>query len=302
MGRLTRTYPVLSLVFIFAIWKLFLLGVTVGSPGVGYDTSTAIALRHLSPASSDHQSLSSVLSISQKLLRWDALYFIAIASRGYVFEQEWAFGWGFTRVLSYLDRANPGPLAISLVFVHASHLLSVLFLYYLSHIVFPHEGNGEFAFVSAVLHIISPAGLFLSAPYAESTFSALSFLGYLIYVVSLRNDQPVIRATAMIAAGASFGLATTLRSNGVLNGLLFLHDAVNALVGGFRDGRVGHALSELIIICSGGVLVALGLIVPQWIAYEEYCVAPSGQPTLEKRGWCGKRIPSVYSWVQSHYW
>jgi hypothetical protein len=38
----------------------------------------------------------------QTLTRWDAIYFASIAERGYVFEQEWAFGWGFTRLLSFL--------------------------------------------------------------------------------------------------------------------------------------------------------------------------------------------------------
>jgi phosphatidylinositol glycan class V len=35
-----------------------------------------------------------------KLTRWDAIYFFKAAHRGYLFEQEWAFGWGFTRVIA----------------------------------------------------------------------------------------------------------------------------------------------------------------------------------------------------------
>ncbi len=63
---------------------------------------------------------------------------------------------------------------------HVSHLLSVVVLYRLGKLVW---ADGRLAFLAASLHIFSPAGLFLSAPYAESTFSLLSFVGF--YILAL---------------------------------------------------------------------------------------------------------------------
>jgi phosphatidylinositol glycan class V len=39
-----------------------------------------------------------------KLVRWDALYFVSVAQRGYLFEQEWAWGWGYTNFLGLISK------------------------------------------------------------------------------------------------------------------------------------------------------------------------------------------------------
>ena len=71
---------------LFLVAKGLILLVAFCSPGDGYDTSATLIL-------SKEGSIA-------KLVRWDAIYFTQIASRGYTFEQEWAFGWGLTRLLS----------------------------------------------------------------------------------------------------------------------------------------------------------------------------------------------------------
>lgn len=85
--------PKTSLIVTFFAWKLLLFIVAVSSPGPGYDTSTFL----VQPSPS---------YVPSKLVRWDAIYFTQIASRGYVFEQDWAFGWGFTRILATLGRGR----------------------------------------------------------------------------------------------------------------------------------------------------------------------------------------------------
>lgn len=92
-------HPLRNLVVLFALWNIFLLLIACCSPGEGYDTSTTLIL---SPEKTkDGIALPVALQyLTNKLTRWDAIYFVQTANRGYVFEQEWAFGWGFTRVIN----------------------------------------------------------------------------------------------------------------------------------------------------------------------------------------------------------
>lgn len=92
-------HPLRTLCSVFATWKALLLFVAVASPGSGYDTST-----FLSTLTRDEGGASSsVLSrLSEKLTRWDGIYFVSIANRGYRYEQEWAFGYGFTRLVGLI--------------------------------------------------------------------------------------------------------------------------------------------------------------------------------------------------------
>lgn len=84
--------PVRSLVICFLAWKAFLLLIAFASPGLGYDTSSNLI---------DWKHGSKLLTNSlEKLTRWDAIYYVEVASRGYKYEQEWAFGWGFTRMIA----------------------------------------------------------------------------------------------------------------------------------------------------------------------------------------------------------
>lgn len=95
----------ITLVIVFLFWKALLLAVACVSPGPGYDTSTQLLLP--SP-SSDEPLVDQILAhVASKLVRWDAVYFISIAERGYLFEQEWAFGWGFTKSIAFAAKGVP---------------------------------------------------------------------------------------------------------------------------------------------------------------------------------------------------
>ena len=101
------TTPRLSLTIYFIVWKLILLLVALTSPGIGYDTSTTLISNSIDGTGTS-TSLSEAIAgeLSRKLVRWDAIYFTQIAQRGYLFEQEWAFGWGFTRLLAFAGRGT----------------------------------------------------------------------------------------------------------------------------------------------------------------------------------------------------
>lgn len=100
-----------ALVCAFVIWKSVLLLVVAGSSlgGPPYDTSTTL----MSPRALGFNE--SALDLGTKLTRWDAIYFVQNARRGYLFEQEWAFGSGMPFLISTVIRGksflinNPSP-------------------------------------------------------------------------------------------------------------------------------------------------------------------------------------------------
>jgi phosphatidylinositol glycan class V len=89
-----RRHPIQSLILTFAVWKALLLLIALCSPGPGYDTSTTLALGGETPLPGP------LTHVIGKLTRWDAIYYVKAATRGYRYEQEWAFGWGFTRLIA----------------------------------------------------------------------------------------------------------------------------------------------------------------------------------------------------------
>ena len=110
--------PRALLLCLFLAWKVLLLTIALLGPGADYDTSTQLLLRgygvdQTADASSPLFEAGLRSNVSQtaqhvvnSLTRWDAIYFASTAERGYIFEQEWAFGWGFSRLLSLLSRCT----------------------------------------------------------------------------------------------------------------------------------------------------------------------------------------------------
>ena len=308
-------YPQSNLLLYFVLWKTLLFLIAIVSPGPGYDTSTTL----LNSTSN---------GLSHKFVRWDAIYFTEIARRGYVFEQEWAFGWGYTRALAILAKCNISPVlairsfadhldldlftdmspidieARAGVFLsHLSHFLSILALYHLSKSIFRQSVKADkIALIAASLHVITPAGLFLSAPCTESLFSCLHFSGLYLYSLSLwerSHGSSWKRDAFLILSGCLVGLATTVRSNGVLTGLLFAYDTVIEMRWLSQNSANVTQLRALTVTILGGALVATGASVPQYIGYKEYC---SGDDNGLPRKWCISLVPSIYSFVQRHYW
>jgi GPI mannosyltransferase 2 len=192
-----------------------------------------------------------------------------------------------------------------LVLAHGFHLFSCFMLYGLSWNVYNAQTDAQrskFAFVAACIHIISPAGLFLSVPYAESAFSFFNFTGFYLYMKSL-NEQLTQGETKscflVLTAGLSFGMATILRSNGLLSGLLFLCEISREILEVKRISDLRMKTTRLGALIGGGSLMAACAIGPQFLAYLTYCVDVD---VPVKRQWCTKSIPSIYGWVQSYYW
>ncbi|KAI9758619.1 MAG: ER membrane glycoprotein subunit of the GPI transamidase complex-like protein [Candelina submexicana] len=154
---------------------------------------------------------------------------------------------------------------------------------------------------------MSPAGLFLSAPYSEALFSLLTFAGLAYYrnglfLAHVEGASQSARDYSILLSGIFLGLATTVRSNGLLNGFLFAYDFLKIVPSLWTLKISVSQFRRLAMLGIGGVLVAVGGLLPQWVAYQEYCQLPPTSSGVERRLWCTNTFPSIYAWVQSSYW
>lgn len=291
--------PQAALALLFALWKAFLLSVTQGtrlfSSTPDYDTSTSLFLtRQYGPAAPSPASPGHVLT------RWDALYFVSAVRDGKLFEQEWAFGHAFSLVVRAFSGStgaggsaggNGWEPAAAVAVANAAHLLGVLALYRLTLSV---SRSGRLALAAAALHVVSPAGVFLAAPYAESSYALLAILGNWAFVAA-GGRPPLHRTVLLSVSGVLFGLATLFRSNGLGSGVLFAAEAIRCLLALCRSPRPSRVFA-LVGPVLGGICVGIGAAAPQVVAWQRYC------DIAEPRPWCGGAIPSIYSFVQEHYW
>lgn len=162
--------------------------------------------------------------------------------------------------------------------------------------------NKSQAFIASCLHVFAPGGLFLSAPYAESLFSLLNFSGMLVYCEARRAGiaKGRQRDLFLILSGLIFGAAATVRSNAIFSGILFAYEALVCLP---KLPQLLTSVSGLRYVFSlvlGGSLAGLGFALPQYIAYLEYCT--DSIPAAQRRTWCDAFPPSIYTFVQGHYW
>jgi phosphatidylinositol glycan class V len=183
------------------------------------------------------------------------------------------------------------------------HLLSVLVLYRLLTLVLEPQRQQSIPFIAAVLHILTPASLFMCAPYAEALFSLLNFAGMLLYTQSqamAETGMPSFREDIQkLGSGFCFAAAALMRSNGLLSGVILLYDVATYLPLVVSAQFSIHDIRRATVTCVAGSLIALAFLGPQVLAYAEFCNRESGSGT---RPWCDKSFPSIYSWVQSHYW
>ncbi|KAL3455252.1 DUF409 domain protein [Aspergillus heterothallicus] len=306
--------PVKSLSIGFWVWKVILFLVIISCPGLGYDTSASLLpFQHNGSAEviSSAETKHVALPIALKFVRWDSIYFVHIAQYGYPFEQEWAFSYVYGRLsknissLFFLSDDSDRVTQIAAAAValsHVSHYLSVMALHRLSSNVFGCDTQRKrlICFLSAALHIVCPGGAFLSAPYGESLFSFLNITGYYVYsssCIDLGLNKRLLSHGKLLLAGCLFAVATSVRSNGILSGVLLAYDALWQAYNIILRRTSCTMIVRLGFTVLSGSIVALGLLVPQYIAYTSYCV---GNGHL--RPWCQSMLPSIYGWVQSHYW
>jgi phosphatidylinositol glycan class V len=128
----------------------------------------------------------------------------------------------------------------------------------------------------------------------------LSFAGSLLFVKSgtAKRHNTIGDDMLVVLSGMCFGIATTFRSNGILNGLLLLEEAVKILWS-LRYSFDFATIRRLVFTGVGGLCVAGGFFLPQYIAYTEYCREVN---VSALRPWCDQTVPSIYTFVQDYYW
>ncbi|KAK5130028.1 hypothetical protein LTR08_002544 [Meristemomyces frigidus] len=315
-GRHLAGTSIKRLVRVFVAWKLLLLLAACASPGSGYDTSTQILFDQSRSGSGSHSWLARAFEyVVLRLTRWDGIYFATAADRGHIYEQQWAFSWLMSKFSALVARVLFSTFSLSPIAKHAlagilishlSHFFAVTTIYRLIYTLAPANDarKRQLAFITACLHTVSPAGLFLSAPYGEATFALFNFLGLLCYVTAIQNrferyaDAYQVDAFWTLAAGMWFALATMVRSNGLLSGILFAWDALATVprLNNLIRNRDAEELVRLSATLVAGTVMIIGFAIPQSIAYAEYCIPTATRP------WCSAFPPSIYTFVQSHYW
>jgi phosphatidylinositol glycan class V len=195
------------------------------------------------------------------------------------------------------------------VTTNVCHLLSTFVLFRLASLLDSTQlHNKRVAFVTSILHILSPAGVFLLAPYSEAPFAFLNFLASYFYAKAIlersRQNSRIWSDIYILAAGFLFGLATMVRSNGLFAGIIFACDAAIWIVSSvvtvkqvaFTNYRLLPSLWSTIL---AGSMVGAGFAIPQITAYREFCMGglPSDQPP-----WCTAMPPSITTYIQSKYW
>jgi phosphatidylinositol glycan class V len=150
---------------------------------------------------------------------------------------------------------------------------------------------------TSILHAVSPAGIFMIAGYTESPTCLLVFAAsWLFELSSMPHLSLSTSAFYCICSGTLLGIAGTLRPSAVPFGLLFLWRLFILL--DIRSLAVLNRRRITFIIVTGlsGILSTAGFLYSQYVAWTWYCDRESPRP------WCNTLLPSIYSFVQAHYW
>lgn len=196
----------------------------------------------------------------------------------------------------------PSPLLrqalAGVVVSHVSHLLACVLLYALTLRLLPKSSRGRqgIAVLAACLHVLSPAGVFLSGPCTEAPFACLNFLGF--YLLTFVPGLSYAGTLFAIGGSICFALASTVRGNGFLSvvalGIIAFPIALRTLNGNIQVVNLWTFLG----LAAGAVITFVGTALPQYQPYVDYCQSDSSSP----RPWCKHLPPSIYFFVQSHYW
>ena len=256
-----------------------------------YDQSTPLFFPPTCTSSADEW----VIRLLSPLLRWDALFFLSIARDGYELEKQHAF---LPLYPAVVRAASTGTSALLPLCPSTSLLLTAVVLNQLLFVpcvlllysLVKRLSSVRVAYASAVLLVVSPATIFLIAPYSECLFLLLSLCGLHVY-----------ERGWIAPASALFALTAATRSNGVL---YLTFPCWSMLLLGHRWWR-GEVKRVRVMSYAVEIGLSVGLILSPSIAYNIWSAQPYCDPVkspLPLPPYCHTWYPSMYSHVQQHYW
>jgi Gpi18-like mannosyltransferase len=257
-----------------------------------YDTSAALVADTCGPDPALQRGPPRVPAISG-LQVWDTVFYSRIASCGYEYEQYHAFLPLAPRLAGLLRdallpglHAQDGYVLAALLLNNLAFCATLLLFYRLSlHVL----RSPALALTACVFYCCSPATVFHAMAYTEPLFGFFTTLG--LYLLYCRGSL----AGASLAFAASAGV----RSNGVVSFGFVAHWSARRALAALRGPAPARwlALARCAAAAPLAGVVAAPYAAFQYWGYRRYCLQQA-QP----RPWCAAALPSLYGFVQSHYW
>ncbi|XP_065050977.1 GPI mannosyltransferase 2-like isoform X2 [Rhopilema esculentum] len=277
---------------------------------LSHQMDSEYSLTHLNDSKTIFDKM--IMSALGGLSKWDAVYFLNIASLGYDYEQMLAFFPAFPCIVSYLAKVFE---IICLGFInHLSCLMlcgalinmlafsiAAISLHKLTLKMTRNNGKAD---VTVILFCCNPANIFHVAAYSESLFACFQFTGMLW--IEERNERSAFLVSALCFAGA-----TATRSNGLLSVGFLLYALLIKILFIFTRKQdsfwnICFCYAKEILInfltCGASVLIVLvPFLVFQYFAFVNYCQDVTKLKD-SKAHWCLATFPSSYSYIQKTYW
>ncbi|KAL0048171.1 hypothetical protein WJX82_009179 [Trebouxia sp. C0006] len=288
----TRTSWGIALIAFLARLASFTISQIANRIAPDYDTSAG--LHRLNCDSADTVSVPLADSLFQSKVVWDSVFFNRIALCGYEYEQFYAFFPllpGLMHVgMKSVQGINQGMLPDAVLASAATCLSLAAFVtsaVYLHKLSMSILKDARLADLAALLYIWNPASIFYSVAYTESLFACTAFVGI------FHLDQRPWLATVFFCA------ASAARSNGILHCWFVLHTTAKTLYHQYEGQPVQGAgfamlVAQAALQCT---LICLPVFAFQYAGWRSFCLGVNTE-----RPWCSNKLPSIYSFVQSHYW
>jgi phosphatidylinositol glycan class V len=238
--------------------------------------------------------------VLKKLVTWDIVYFSDLFVHDLDYEHLFVFCPLWWRWVKYMPPATTNfytKLFASFLYANGFHLAACISMHFLVETTFGKISMfrlraKSIALASSLAYVISPAGIFLTAPYSESFCNVLvvtglwfreAALGKTPVLSSFKNTGSVI---LYLLSGLLIAISFGVRANSVLFGLFYLYD--------LQQAWQNSLVTDFILTLAAGGQLAVAIAVSIWYPYSVFCPG---------RGeWCHSWFPSLFSYAQSKYW
>lgn len=233
-------------------------------------------------------------SVLEKLVVWDAVYFADLFANEIQFEHQFVFcplWWRLIRLIPVPEACRfYGRLLVATCITNVCHFLAAVVLFHYTRLVFQNArifSPDRMAWASLLLFVMSPAAMFLTAPYSEAIAALSSFSSLLLRekALALKYGSARVNAPLYVLSGIAAALAYGFRANCLLIGLVYVYDLFA------RPLRISHILPIF-----AGLILGAALVLSQAANYVAVCYG------TDRGEWCHSRIPSLFAYAQAHYW